>query len=92
MLQTVFQSWRYSPLFFWRDQTGSEIDLLIYDGRAPFPVEIKLSQSYHSDFAKSIERWLELNGNSAEKGEILYCGSQVLNSKKNVPAIPWFTL
>lgn len=30
-------------LYFWRDQSGNEIDLLIYNGREGFPLEIKLS-------------------------------------------------
>jgi predicted AAA+ superfamily ATPase len=32
-------------LYFWRDQTGNEIDLLIDDGGTGFPVEVKLSQT-----------------------------------------------
>lgn len=80
------------PLYFWRDQSGQEIDLLIYKGQTSFPIEIKLSQSFHSDFKKPIESWFDLKGNQAKKGAVIYGGKQPLQTKSNVPAIPWFML
>ncbi|MDB6081038.1 MAG: hypothetical protein JWO53_310 [Chlamydiia bacterium] len=80
------------PLYFWRDQSASEIDLLIYNGKVGFPVEIKLSQSSHSDFKKSIEQWLSLKGNTAEQGLVVYCGEHSIHTHTAVPAIPWYVL
>jgi predicted AAA+ superfamily ATPase len=78
-------------LYFWRDQTQNEIDLLIYDGRTGFPIEIKLSQSFHSDFKKTIEQWLSLERNLAKQGVIIYCGTP-LNTTHPIPAFPWYSL
>ncbi len=77
------------PLYFWRDQSGNEIDLLIYDGKKSFPVEIKLAQSFHPDFKKSIERWLELESNPAQNGTVLYCGKH-LQSTPPIAVLPWY--
>ena len=79
------------PLYFWRDQTQNEIDLLIYDGIKSFPIEIKLSQSFHSDFKKTIEQWMTLNQNPAKQGSILYCG-EATNLKNPIPAYPWYSV
>lgn len=79
-------------LYFWRDQTGNEIDLLIYNGREGFPMEIKLSQTFNSDFTKSIERWLQLDKNPALSGEIIYCGEHSVQIHKPISAIPWYVL
>ena len=79
------------PLYFWRDQTQNEIDLLIYDGQTGFPIEIKFSQSFHSDFKKTIEQWMTFDKNPAKKGAVIYCGEAV-NATRPIPAIPWYSL
>ncbi|MBS0621499.1 MAG: ATP-binding protein [Verrucomicrobia bacterium] len=79
------------PLYFWRDQSQKEVDLLIYDGRQGWPVEIKFSQSFHADYAKSIEYWMGLTGNTTKQGVVIYCGDPV-NLTKSIPALPWYTL
>lgn len=40
------------PLYFWRDQSQNEIDLLIHYGTNSFPIEIKMSQTFHPDLKK----------------------------------------
>ena len=87
-----FHNLGISPhLYFWRDQTQNEIDLLIYDGQKTFPIEIKFSQSFHSDFKKTIELWMALNGNPAKEGVVIYCGES-MNTTRPIPAYPWYTL
>ena len=80
------------PLYFWRDQSGNEIDLLIYNGKNGFPVEIKLSQSFHSDYRKVIDRWLTFDANPAKEGMVVYCGESQVQTQSAIPAIPWFIL
>lgn len=79
------------PLYFWRDQTQNEIDLLIFEGQKAFPIEIKLSQSFHTDFRKSIEQWIELSKNPADRGAVIYCGEK-MNTHQSIPAYPWYCL
>ncbi len=78
-------------LYFWRDQVQNEIDLLIYDGRKGFPIEIKFSQSFHPDFKKTIELWMELDKNPAKERAVIYCGESV-NTTRPIPAFPWYSL
>ena len=80
------------PLYFWRDQSGNEIDLLIHKGKKGFPIEIKLSQSFQPDFKKSIEKWLELNDNPANQGLVVYCGENALQTTSSIPFVPWYVL
>lgn len=80
------------PLYFWRDQSGNEVDLLIHDGIKGFPIEFKLSRSYHSDFKKGIELWLALKNNPAESGLVAYCGEHSVQTNTSVPAVPWYVL
>lgn len=80
------------PLYFWRDQSGNEVDLLIHDGLSSFPIEFKLSRTYHSDFKKGIERWLALEKNPAESGFLVYCGEHSFQINTSVPVVPWYVL
>ena len=80
------------PLYFWKDQSSNEIDLLIYNGRECFPVEIKLSQSFHSDYRKIITRWFTYNKNPAKKGLVVYCGEHPDQINAETPGIPWYML
>ena len=80
------------PLYFWRDQSGNEVDLLIDHGTNSFPIEFKLSQSYHSDLKKGIERWLALDKNPAKSGFLVYCGENTTQIHSPVPAVPWYLL
>src|SRR5207248_1761312 len=80
------------PLYFWRDQSQNEIDLLIYDGKNSFPVEIKLSQSFHSDFRNIIERWFTFDANPAREGAVAYCGEHIVQTHSPVPGVPWYML
>jgi uncharacterized protein len=80
------------PLYFWRDQSGNEIDLLIYSEQKGFPIEIKLSQTFNSDFKNTIIQWFGLKNNSAEKGGVIYCGEHAVQTNTSVPMIPWYVL
>lgn len=52
-----------SNLFYWRDRTGNEIDLLLDQSSMTVPVEIKSSITFHLDFLKGIRYWQRLNPN-----------------------------
>lgn len=80
------------PLYFWRDRISNEIDLLIYDGRKAFPIEIKLSGSFHSDYRRTLLKWFEFDNNPAKEGLIIYCGDQLVQTNSNIPAVPWYML
>jgi len=76
-------------LYFWRDQTGNEIDLLIDLGSKILPVEIKSSRTYNSDFKKNIVKWMELPGNNQKLGLVIYDGTRAFGRTSSVPTIPW---
>ena len=80
------------PLYYWRDQSGNEIDLLIYDGQKCFPIEIKLSQTPLGSFHAAIQKWLQLAKNPAEKGLVIYCGAHPVSTTSATPTVPWFML
>jgi hypothetical protein len=51
-----------SPVFFWRDQSGHELDLLIEDGNVLYPVEIKSAGTVARDMFEGLRWWASLTG------------------------------
>lgn len=65
--------WGLSPeLYYWRDSSGIEIDLLVDRGGELFPVEAKAGQTIAGDWLRPIERYIEWSG--AARGALLYGG------------------
>ncbi|MBA7693052.1 hypothetical protein ES703_101627 [subsurface metagenome] len=77
------------PLFFWRDKTGNEIDLIVDFGSKLLPVEIKSAKTYVSDFSHSLLKWMDLEGNSCNKGLVIYNGDEIIGSSKMITVVPW---
>lgn len=59
-------------LYFWRDQTGNEIDLLIEHKGMLTPIEIKSGQTIHPDYFKGLAFWNKVSGTPG--GNVVYGG------------------
>jgi hypothetical protein len=70
-----FNDGRPADLYFWRDNSGNEIDLLIQQGAALQPVEIKSGATFVPDWLKGIRRWQRLAGDQALKPWLIYGGA-----------------
>ena len=66
-------------LFYWRDKTGHEIDLIIDANGKLLPIEIKSGQTINTDFFKNIEYWNKLS--KTKKAILLYAGK--LNQQRS---------
>jgi hypothetical protein len=62
------------PLYFWRDRTGHEIDLLIDTGPRLHPVEIKSGQSIQPQFFSGLAFFSELSGGDPSLAALVYAG------------------
>jgi uncharacterized protein len=80
---------RPAPLFFWRDRTGHEVDLIIDDGGQLYPVEIKSSQTLSGGMLDSLRWWCQLSGRPLDSATLVYGGDQAL-TREGVAIRPWF--
>ncbi|MBD3345911.1 MAG: DUF4143 domain-containing protein [Chitinivibrionales bacterium] len=76
------------PVYYWRDRSGNEIDLLIDKGQRLQPIEIKSGATLNRDFFKGIQKWLDLAGNTAKDPALIYGGTQSL-VRSGIQVIPW---
>ena len=64
------------PIYFWRDSTGNEIDIIIDEGNSLIPLEIKAGQTVSSDFFKGIRFWKELSNDLEQPTALVYGGDK----------------
>lgn len=62
-------------LYFWRDNTGHEIDCIVETGLQVTAVEIKSSTTMNSSFFKGLHYWQKLTGCSTDQLALVYGGS-----------------
>ena len=62
-----------APIYFWRDQHGHEVDLVVDRGDALFCLEIKSGQTFQKNFLDSI-KWLNRLQNQ-QRGACIYGGN-----------------
>lgn len=87
LLKARFNRGLASNLFFWRDNTGNEIDLLIDRGRTLTAVELKSGQTVASDFTAGLERWRRT---SAARGtSYLVYGGSASAATGDTRILPW---
>lgn len=55
-----------SNLYFWRDSSGNEVDLLLDEAGILHPVEIKSGQTVAGDMFKSLKKWQVIAGSTVE--------------------------
>lgn len=77
------------PLYFWRDRTGHEVDIVIDTGKRLVPVEIKSSETIDSSFFDGLRYYISL-GVPVSKTGVLVHGGDALYQRENFIVRPWF--
>ena len=76
-------------LFYWRDKSGREIDVLVENGDQLLPVEIKSGKTISSEYFKNLDFWKRLTGNG--DGYVLYGGDQQQQRGTGTAVVNWRT-
>lgn len=76
-----------AKLYFWRDNNGTEIDLIIDNNGKLLPIEIKSSQTYNEEFQRSLLKWNNYSGNKG--GVLLYSGTMEMKTTENIQVLNW---
>lgn len=87
LLKNRFNLGQRSNLFFWRDKTGHEIDVVIDNGQELVPVEAKSGRTITPDFFKGLNYWQKLT--QAPKGLVFYGGDEPQERSSGFSVLPW---
>lgn len=77
-----------SNLYFWRNNMGDEVDVLVEEGSGLQPVEIKSGQTLVADHLTSLKKWLAIAGQTAVEPRLVYGGNETL-VRSGIKALSW---
>ena len=74
--------------YFWRDNNGNEVDVIIEQGQKLMPLEIKSGRTLtHESFA-GLEKWRVLAGEKAASPALIYGGDESY-LQKGIKVVGW---
>lgn len=91
LLKARYNAGETSNLYFWRDRSGHEVDLLIDHGTHLSPLEIKSGQTINKDYFKGLEFWKNLAGETAGKAWLVY-GGDTRQTRSYATILPWYEI
>lgn len=74
-------------LYYWRDKTGHEIDIIIDNAGKLVPLEIKSGKTINAEFFKNIDYWCNLSG--IKNSVLLYGGDQKQKRSDGKEILNW---
>jgi predicted AAA+ superfamily ATPase len=74
LMKTYFNKVRQPQLYFWRDNTGNEIDCILQMGDTEKVIEIKSGTTITPDFFKGLEYYQRLSGLPKDNFYLVYGG------------------
>ena len=76
-----------SNLYYWRDNTGNEIDVIIDEGLDLLPVEIKAGKTMNKRLLKNLLFWEKLT--EKQKGVLVYGGDEDQQRSNDINVKSW---
>jgi hypothetical protein len=75
-------------LFFWRDSTGHEVDVVLDRAGELLPIEIKSGMTISSDWFDGLERWRRMARERSARPVLVY-GGVGRQSREIAEIVPW---
>lgn len=83
-----YNAGRSAELYFWRDNTGNEVDLLFEASAGLQPVEIKSGATFVPDWLRALNKWASIAADQALPGWLIYGGDDRYG-REGIEVIPW---
>lgn len=87
-LKNRFNHTMGSNLYFFRDRTGNEVDIVLQEASSLTPIEIKSSETINTYFTRNIELFRKFFSGTTKNSMVIYTGSEK-HIYKNISFFPW---
>ena len=88
LLKNKFNAGESDNLYYWRDKTGNEVDVITEEAEKLTAIEIKSGATISTDFFKGLNYFSALNTQSIEK-LLVYGGDQTQRRSNGIEVKPW---
>jgi hypothetical protein len=87
LIKTRYNRARNKDLYFWRDNVGHELDVIIESPMGLFPVELKYGKTISQEFFKGLLFWQKIS--NTQNGAVIYGGDTIQKRSNGIEVIPW---
>ncbi len=87
MLKNRFNQGMRSNLYYWKDQSGNEIDIVVDEGLTLKSIEVKSGATISQDYFKNLLFWQKLTGR--EGGLVIYSGDESQERAGDIQVKSW---
>ena len=88
LMKAGFHRGEKPALYFWRDNTGNEVDVLMEQSAKLVPIEIKSGRTLTRDSFSGLEKWTALAGETAIRPTLVYGGDENYRHK-GIEVLGW---
>ncbi len=78
-------------MYFWRDSSGHEVDLILDHGETQIPIEIKSGRTFVADFLAGLHYWRDLAGLATGPAALIHGGDKAM-VRQGIPVYPWWSI
>jgi predicted AAA+ superfamily ATPase len=89
LAKAFYNTGQRPPLYFWRDNSGNEIDCLIEAGQKLIPVEIKSGSTVTGEWLKGIRFFQKLSGTVKPENSFLIYGGEENQIRTECNVVSW---
>jgi predicted AAA+ superfamily ATPase len=87
LLKNKLNEGRPANLYFWRDNTGHEIDIISENDGQLFPIEIKSGKTITADYFNGLAFWQKITDQT--RGSVIYGGHQSQKRSEGIDIYSW---
>ena len=88
LLKSRYDRAKDDNLYFWRNHTGHEVDVIADIAGRLLPIEVKSGMTIGSDWFDGLSRWRKLAGDRSLKPHLVYGGAE-RQSRAVAEVVPW---
>ncbi|MBI1184082.1 DUF4143 domain-containing protein [bacterium] len=92
--ETLKYKWNrgdFDPIYYWRENNGKEIDLVLEHNNETYAIEIKSGRTFSLSYFKNLKTWLEISGSKPENNAVVYNGEHSMNTRSGA-LLQWHEL
>lgn len=90
-LKNQYNTGAKDNLYYWRDKTGNEVDIIIEKFTGVTAIEVKAGETISTDYFKGLEYFSSLS-KKRNTGLLIYGGKEEQKRSNNITVLPWFKL
>ncbi|HEY9595941.1 MAG TPA: ATP-binding protein [Spirochaetia bacterium] len=91
ILKTRYNRSLEPDIYFWRDNGGTEVDVIFEDGQKVRALEIKSGKTFAPEFLSGLDAWMRYSGAVPSDCALVYAGERGMKWK-GTTIVPWRSL